>query len=62
MARTTVDLPWETWPMVPTLMVAWREMTAGWVEESEGIWSKFCSGKGLFAEVAGGCIYRVKLG
>ena len=29
MALTTVDFPWATWPMVPTLMVAWRLMTSG---------------------------------
>ena len=28
-ARTKVDLPWATWPMVPMLMVAWREMISG---------------------------------
>jgi hypothetical protein len=26
-AFTTVDLPCATWPMVPMLMVAWRDMT-----------------------------------
>lgn len=28
-AFTTVDLPWATWPIVPTLMVAWRDITSG---------------------------------
>lgn len=28
-ALTTVDLPWATWPMVPMLIVAWREITSG---------------------------------
>lgn len=29
MALTTVDLPWATWPIVPILIVACREMTSG---------------------------------
>lgn len=29
MAFTTVDLPCATWPIVPMLMVAWREITSG---------------------------------
>lgn len=29
MALTTVDLPWATCPIVPMLIVAWREMTSG---------------------------------
>lgn len=29
MALTTVDFPWATCPIVPMLMVAWREMTEG---------------------------------
>lgn len=29
MAFTTVDLPWATWPIVPMLMVACREITSG---------------------------------
>lgn len=28
-AFTTVDLPCATWPIVPMLMVAWREITSG---------------------------------
>lgn len=29
MALTTVDFPWATWPIVPMLIVAWREITSG---------------------------------
>ena len=29
MALTTVLFPWATWPMVPMLIVAWREMISG---------------------------------
>lgn len=29
MALTTVDFPCATWPIVPMLMVAWREITSG---------------------------------
>ena len=28
-AFTTVDFPWATCPMVPRLIVAWREITSG---------------------------------
>ena len=28
-ALTKVDFPWATWPIVPMLMVAWREMMSG---------------------------------
>lgn len=42
MALTTVDLPCATWPIVPILMVACREITSG---ESADNFEMSCNGQ-----------------